>query len=117
MKGKLTICALEVPCRLGIEEHERAEPQTVRINMELEFEFPSKDELDATVDYAVLASQVKKFCAERTWKLIETMAVDLTDFVLRATGVGKVTVEVMKTALPDASFVSAKVTRQPESKA
>lgn len=112
MKSRLCICELEVPCRIGVSERERACPQTVWVTIELEFDFPAVDELGATIDYVELANRVKSFCAGRTWKLIETMAVDLSELVLRESSVRQVTIEVRKAALADAKFVSAKVTRQ-----
>lgn len=111
MIGKLCIAELEVSCRIGVSEHERAQPRLVWVNIELELEFPQTDELEATVDYATLAARVKSFCADRAWKLIETMAVDLAELVLRESPAFQVTIEVRKAALAGARFVAAKVIR------
>ena len=101
-----------MPCRIGASEQERAGTQIVWVNIELEFELPTADELGATVDYAALANDVKSFCANRSWKLIETMAADLADLVLNKSSALWVAVEVKKAALVDARFVSATVIRQ-----
>lgn len=112
MRCKLCISELEVPCRIGASEQERASTQTLWVNIELELELPTADELGATVDYAALANDVKLFCANRSWKLIETVAADLAELVLSKSNALWVGVEVRKAALADARFVSAKVTRQ-----
>lgn len=101
-----------MPCRIGVSDQERASTQTVWVNIELELELPSADELGATVDYAGLTNEVKLFCANRSWKLIETMAADLAELVLGKSSALWVGVEVRKAALADARFVSAMVSRQ-----
>ncbi|MCS7338350.1 MAG: dihydroneopterin aldolase [Verrucomicrobiae bacterium] len=109
MTGKLCISELQIPCQIGVSAAERAQPQPIWVNIELELQFPLTDELEATVDYAALAARVKSFCTGRAWKLIETLARELAELLLRETTAAAVSVEVKKAVLPDAKHVSAKV--------
>jgi len=111
---KVTICDLEVFCRVGVPDEERAKPQRLLVSVELELDFAPAvlgDNLAATVDYDAVARRLVAFGAAKSWKLIETLAVDIAEMVLAEFRAQAVAVEVKKFILPNAKFVSVCVRR------
>ena len=111
---KITICDLEVFYRVGVPDEERAKPQRLLVSVELELDFSKAatgDDLAATIDYEAVAQRLVAFGAGRSWKLIETLAVDVAEMVLAEFRPQAVSVDVKKFILPGAKFVSASVRR------
>ena len=59
------------------------------------------DEVERTIDYDAVARRVRALCAERPRKLIETLADEIADCVVREFGAAEVTVGIDKFILPD----------------
>lgn len=109
---KITICDLEIFCRVGVPDEERAKPQRLLVSVELELDFAKAaagDDLAATIDYEAVARRLIGLGESKSWKLVETLAVDIADMVLAEFKPQAVTVEAKKFALPGAKFVSASV--------
>jgi FolB domain-containing protein len=110
----ITLCDLEVQYRVGVSDEERARPQRLLLTLELRRDFSAAataDDLRATIDYDALAQWLKGFGDGRQWKLIERLAVDIAEAVLRTFKPDAVSVEVKKFVLPQARFVSVRLTR------
>ena len=105
---------LKVLARVGVSRAERRRRQRLVLNITL---WPARDLRDIkdavarTVDYSVLCQDTKAFVVERTPKLLETLANDLTAHLLRKFRVRKITVEIRKFVLKDAAYASVTVTR------
>ena len=90
---------LEVPCRVGCSDPERATPQSLRVEMQLYC--PSlrdagiADDLERTVDYR-LAYELIDAVQGREFLLIERVAETLAEVVLKNPLVDHVTVSVRK---------------------
>lgn len=113
----ITICDLEVFYHVGVPDEERARPQRLLLTVEMDLDFTeaaTSDNLRATVDYASVSRQLQSFGEGRSWKLIETLAVDIAALVsvLADQTPQAVRVEVKKFILPETRFVSVKVERQ-----
>lgn len=111
---RITIADLEVFYRVGVPDAERAQPQRLLLTVELELDFTAAaagDDLTRTVDYFALSRRLLAFGEGRSWKLIETLAVDLAALTLAEFAAQAVTVEVKKFILPETRFVSVRVTR------
>ncbi|MCL5098743.1 MAG: dihydroneopterin aldolase [Candidatus Omnitrophica bacterium] len=111
---KITIRDIAVWFRVGVTEEERSHPQQLLIAVELFFDFTpasQTDDLIRTIDYFDVAQRLPRWGENRNWKLIEKLAVDLAEWLLHEFRPQKVTVEVKKRALPDADYVSARVSR------
>jgi dihydroneopterin aldolase len=95
---RLVIQGLELRGRHGVsaEERARAQPFAIDLELELEGEFGSTDELEATVDYTKVIERVKEI-NERSFKLIEAFASAVAEAILAGfPKVGRVTVRVRK---------------------
>lgn len=110
----ITIRELEVHYHVGVPDSERAKAQRLLIDVEMESDFSAaaaSDDLTRTVDYYAVSRRVLKFGEGRSWKLIETLSVDLAEAVVREFGASRVTVEVKKFIIPEARHVSVRATR------
>lgn len=110
----ITIRELEVHYHVGVPDSERAKAQRLLVDVEMESDFgaaAASDDLTKTVDYYAVSRRVLKFGEGRSWKLIETLSVDLAEAVVREFGASRVTVEVKKFIIPEARHVSVRATR------
>ena len=114
MNDLITIRDLEVFFCVGVPDEERAKPQRLLITIEMEHDFSacaSDDDLSDTIDYFAVSQRVMQFGDGAHWKLIETLALDLAAMVLEDFQPRRVTVEVKKFIIPQAQYVSVRVTR------
>jgi FolB domain-containing protein len=111
---QIVIQDLEVFYRVGVPDQERAEPQRLLLTIELEHDFTlaaKTDDLEKTIDYYHLSRCLLTFGEDREWKLIETLAVNLAEMILREFSPAQVAVEIKKFVLPEARWVSVRVER------
>jgi FolB domain-containing protein len=112
---KITIRDLEVFYRVGVPDEERSKPQRLLLTVEMEHDFKSaatEDDLSATIDYFAVSQCLLRFGDGVHWKLIETLAVDIAQMILEDFQPHSVTVEVKKFIIPEAAYVSTRVTRE-----
>ena len=105
---------LEVFYHVGVPESERAKPQRLLITIKMEVNFEEavlSDDLSKTVDYFAVTQRLLIFGEGREWKLIEKLAVEITDCMRTDFGVQTVTVEVKKFIIPQAKWVSVRAKR------
>lgn len=110
----ITINELEVFYCVGVPDEERAQPQRLLLTVEMEHDFCAaavEDELSGTIDYFSVTQRLLKLGEGLHWKLIETLAVDITQMILDDFGPQRVTVEVKKFIIPEARHVAVRVTR------
>ena len=110
----IAIRELEVHFHVGVPDAERARAQRLLLDVEMERDVSSaaaEDDLSQTVDYYAVSRRLLRLGEGRSWRLIETLAVEIADLILREFGVLRVTVEVRKFILPEARHVSVRVTR------
>jgi FolB domain-containing protein len=108
--SKITIADLEVYYCVGVADEERAQPQRLLLTVELHFDYSGAaagDRLSRTIDYFAVCQHLLKFGENRSWKLIERVAVNIADTVLSEFNPQGVSVEVKKFAIPQARYVSA----------
>jgi dihydroneopterin aldolase len=115
MSDLIRIVDLEVRTRIGVPEEERAEPQRLLVSLEMEVAGVAAaartDDVGQTVDYGVVAERVRTFAQARVRKLVETLASELAEEILREFAVQRVRVEVKKFILPDTAHVAIEVER------
>lgn len=110
----IVIQDLEVSYHVGVPDAERAQPQRLLLSLALKHDFTvaaTTDDLTRTIDYYALSRRLLRFGDGRSWRLIETLAVEIAEMVLADFGAVEVTVEVKKFILPEARHVAVQVVR------
>lgn len=110
----ITIADLEVWYYVGVPDTERARAQrlTVTVRLGLDFRAASADDdIGATINYFEISQRLTALGEGRSWKLIETVAVEIAELILREYRPDTVTVEVKKFILPNTRHVAVQVTR------
>jgi len=113
---QIIINELEVFMRVGVPEAERAKPQRLLVTVEMEHDFTAaarNDRLQRTIDYHAVAVRLAGFGRRRSWKLIETLAVEMAEMILREFKPNRVSIEIKKFILPQTRHVAVRVTRPP----
>ena len=112
--ANISIVDLEVFLHVGVSDEERAKPQRLLLSVDMELDISSaamSDRLSRTIDYYNVAQQLLKYGEGRSWKLIERLASEVADEVLSQFQPQSVTVEVKKFPIPQARYVSVRLTR------
>ena len=105
---------LELTMGLGIHPEERAAPQRVVVNVEMECAYPARpdDRIDAVVDYDFLRIGIHKLVESRHIDLQETLCEEIAALALRDARVRRVRVRSAKPDFyPDAA-VGCEVVRE-----
>lgn len=114
MADTLIIRDIAIACRIGVTEEERAEPQTLWMDVELPIDAAAaaaQDDVGETVDYARLVSAVGSLVRATPYRLLETVADRAAALILREFTVARVRVEVRKKALPGIGYAAVVVER------
>jgi dihydroneopterin aldolase len=111
---KITITDLEVSMNVGVTDEERATPQRLLLTINMEYDFSSaaiSDRITKTIDYFAVAQMLLTFGEGRSWKLIEKVANDISDEILKEFQPQAITIEVKKFPIPQAKYVSVSLTK------
>ena len=114
-KDEIHIVELELMAKVGVPEEERAQPQRLVANMVLQ---PARgfadlaDDLTRTIDYAAVCESLKDVVAGRCDRLIETMAHEMAEHLLRHFQLRRVELELRKFILPETRYVAVRVVRE-----
>lgn len=106
---------LRIPARIGVYASEKNRIQTICLT--LEFGLPSQacfrsDKVQDTIDYAVVADQLRRLAVSRHFNLVEFLAEEIARLVIDEFGVLWIKVRVRKICvIPDAAFVGTAITR------
>lgn len=86
MTDKIILTGIKVTGRHGCSEEERSHEQTFIVDLELYLDLTGaakSDDLGETIDYATVIDDVKKIVGGTSRNLIETVAQEISDFLLR----------------------------------
>ena len=111
---EIRIEELELVANVGVSEEERAQPQhlTVSVTLQPQTRFGDLgDNLGSTVDYVAVCAELRRFVSGRRDKLIETLAHEMAEHLLRSFAVVRAELELRKFVLPETRFVAVRVTR------
>lgn len=114
MPDTIAIEDLEVMYHVGVPDAERAAPQRLQITIRMETDFTAavaRDDVRKTIDYNSVCQRVLKFGEGRSWKLIERLANELANAILREFQPKSVYIEVRKFIIPEARSVSVALRR------
>lgn len=109
----LHIKALSVATRIGVHDWEQKINQQLLIDISIAADFSQcDDDLANTVDYDALCMQVTEFTQAKAFKLIESVAEEVAQLILRQFNVNQVKVGVSKPhAVKNAAQIQVVVTR------
>jgi dihydroneopterin aldolase len=113
--SKINIIDLEVFFHVGVPDEERTRPQRLLLTVEMDHDFNAAvaaDSISGTIDYFKVAERLRGLGEGRSWKLIETLASEVADLVLKEFKPNAVIVEVKKFPIPQARHVAVRVNRQ-----
>ena len=103
--------------RVGVPDEERAQPQRLTVSLVLQprTRFGDLgDDLSRTVDYAAVCEELRRFVSDRQGKLIETLAHEMAEHLLRSFELVRVELELRKFVLPETKYVAVRVARRCE---
>jgi dihydroneopterin aldolase len=109
---RLRLEGLRIAAWIGVPSQERAQPQPLRVSVDLEPQRPFSglgDDFQRTIDYESVAARVREVAAREKRRLIETLAEDIATELLAAYPLASVTVEVQKFILPHCDHVSVRL--------
>ena len=117
MTDLVRIRDLRVKTRVGVTPGERANPQIVVIDIDIQADLGAagaSDDLTDTVDYSAVSQAVAELVSSSECKLLEHLAAKVAELISTFSGVNGVTVEVAKEAAPmpvDVGRVSVRLER------
>ncbi|GAA5482981.1 dihydroneopterin aldolase [Haloferula sargassicola] len=106
---------LEVSTRIGVPDEERAQPQALKVDLDMKpaASFSEMaDEVARTIDYHAVSLAVEKLAAAGERKLVETLADEIADLVLGEFGAVVVRVKIRKFILPQTEWVGVSVEKE-----
>lgn len=109
---KLNLNGLEVKCIIGELPEERVKSQRLIVDAELEIsdKAADSDELSDTVDYAVLADEIRAALVAAKCKMIERAAKIAAEVCLKNDKVSSVVLTITKSgAIPGLASASAQI--------
>jgi 7,8-dihydroneopterin aldolase/epimerase/oxygenase len=112
--NEICIDSLRVRTHIGVPDEERAAGQELEIDLRIEpaIDFSGmEDDISRTIDYALVCDRIAELAAARPRNLIETLAGDIADLILRDFGARSVEVEVRKFILPQTRHVAVRCRR------
>lgn len=114
MSDRILISRLFLETVVGVPEAERSAPQRVAVSIEIRIDTrpaAASDSLRRTVDYEAVANALKAAASSHPRHLIETLAEDLAQTVLKFEGAAAVVLTLEKFILPDAESVAVRIER------
>jgi dihydroneopterin aldolase len=114
--AEVALRGVELLGRHGVEDDERERPQRFRFDVALVLASEAataSDRLEDTVDYRAVLACVREVCTEREFRLLERLAAEIADELLRRFDVREARVTVTKpdVALGDGVTPSVTVRR------
>jgi len=115
MRDAIEVIDLEVPTRIGITSEERANHQTLFIDLALSVDTRmagTSDDLNDTVDYQTLSDEIRSLGSVSEYNLVERFAEEVSKLCLRNERVDSVSLKIKKPeALPAARTIAVSIQR------
>jgi len=109
--SEIRIDSLRVKTWIGVPDAERMEAQEIEIDIRIQ---PSRnfaemqDDINLTVDYAAVCQRVSEVAAERPRRLIESLAQEICEMILKDFAATSAEVEIRKFILPETRYVAVR---------
>lgn len=115
MPDKIIVADLEVQSRIGVTPEERSAPQRLLITAELThglYEAGRSDNIRKTIDYDSVAKMVRSMAEGRERNLIETLAEETAQALLKEFRPRSVFLRIKKFAVPNTRYVAVEIERE-----
>lgn len=109
--SEILINSLRVKTWIGVPDAERMEAQEIEIDIRIQ---PARhfagmqDDISLTVDYAAVCQRVSGLARERPRRLIESLAQEICDMILKEFAATSAEVEIRKFILPETRHVAVR---------
>lgn len=110
--NQIIIEDLEVRCRIGVPEEERAQPQRLLITVIMDLDFSKAaqtDNLEFTINYFEVCQRIKSLTSSGEWKLLEKLAHDICSMILNEFHPNQIEVTLKKFIIPEARWVAVRM--------
>ncbi len=113
---KVLIKELILNLRLGYYDFEKAKPQKVKFNLEVDYrdKKPTNDkDLKSIVNYDKLVKLIKKLVKNKHYNFLETLAEDIFDELFKDIRIDKITLQIEKLEImKDCSSVGIQISKK-----
>jgi FolB domain-containing protein len=113
--SEILIDSLRVKTWIGVPDAERLNAQEIEIDIRIQ---PARnfaemqDDISLTVDYAAVSRRVSELARERPRRLIESLAQEICDMILKEFAAISAQVEIRKFILPETRHVAVRCASQ-----
>ena len=111
---KILIKALECMAHIGVPAAERRRKQRILLDLVLELDLKKagrQDRVEATLDYAAVTAEVQRIVRQKSFRLVEALAEQTAEMILKKFQPDSVTVRVRKFSVPGARSVGVEIVR------
>jgi len=101
---KIFFKEIDIPCMIGVYEHEKKHPQRIIINIELELLSevePTNDRIDETLNYDLIYREIKKISSSQHFNLVETLTYRIFVYLKKLKKVSNLRISVAKPDIYD----------------
>jgi len=101
---KIFFKEIDIPCMIGVYEHEKKHPQRIIINIELELLSevePTNDRIDETLNYDLIYREIKKISSSQHFNLVETLTYHIFVYLKKLKKVSNLRISVAKPDIYD----------------
>ncbi len=106
---------LECACRVGDSPEEQAFPQVLKLTLQIASSLQKAgkaDDINATVNYAKVIDQIKKRLVQKKYCLIEGVAEDVAQLVLKNFRIDGILVRLFEKNMPGLEAVGVSIWRK-----
>lgn len=109
--SEILIDSLRVKTWIGVPDAERMEAQEIEMDIRIQ---PTRsfaemqDDINLTVDYSAVCQRVSEVAAERPRRLIESLAQEICEMILKEFAATLAEVEIRKFILPETRHVAVR---------
>ena len=110
---KIGIEELKITCTIGTQEEEQHQQQDIFVDIEVETQPNSADDLDDTVNYVLIAELCNDLATKQHYQLLESYAQDVLDSLLDKFNISTAQIKVKKPqAIPTARCATIKIRKE-----
>ena len=115
MSDTLILREIVAECRLGVFDWERATPQRIWVDVELEIDAAkaaTRDDVRRAVDYARVVTRVREVAKRQPYRLLETLSETIAAAILEEFQTPRVRLRVKKRAMEGVDYAAVEVERR-----